>query len=162
MTISQTILRIFAAVVGVSLLLYAFLLFDRIVRAEYEENRTAWESDGKPVGFFWRPPEGTWFLGGWARNRLSLAWLFIAPPWICAGTDCRRWLNHFRLCVWGWNALVLINLFVTHIGMIEKPKALGHAPSINLSICVFCDPVQIFAASGVHFQHHALGKIVRM
>jgi hypothetical protein len=42
------------AAAGVTLLLNSFLTFDRLVKAEYAFNRTAWEADGKPNGFFWR------------------------------------------------------------------------------------------------------------
>jgi hypothetical protein len=43
------------AAAGVTLLLNSFLTFDRLVKAEYAFNRTAWEADGKPNGFL----EGT-------------------------------------------------------------------------------------------------------
>jgi hypothetical protein len=39
-------------IVGLPILFYSFFMFDRIVRIEYEMNRTAWEKDGNPYGFF--------------------------------------------------------------------------------------------------------------
>jgi len=31
--------------------------FDKLVRLQYVSHRTKWEEDGKPCGFFFRPPE---------------------------------------------------------------------------------------------------------
>jgi len=39
----------------VLVLLYGFVLFDRLLRPEYETHRQSWEADGRPSGFFWRP-----------------------------------------------------------------------------------------------------------
>jgi len=98
-------------VVGLSILFYAFLMFDRIVRLEYEMNRAAWEEDGNPYGFFWTAPECTWFKSGWARNRLSFVWLFSTPEWTLDSTDSRQYLKRFRICVLAWNVLVLCVFF---------------------------------------------------
>ena len=38
--------------VGIPLIFYSFLMFDRLVKAEYEINRSAWEADGRPRGSF--------------------------------------------------------------------------------------------------------------
>jgi len=98
-------------IVGLPMLFYAFLMFDRIVRIEYEMNSAAWEKDGNPYGFFWKAPECTWFKSGWARNRLSLAWLFSTPEWMLDSTDSRRYLKRIRICVLAWNVLVLSVFF---------------------------------------------------
>ncbi len=98
--------------IGVPFLLYGFRMFDRIVRTEYEKNRSEWEEDGKPYGFFWRAPECTFFRSGWARNWLSLSWLFITPLWAAETEDCLVWLRRFRICVFAWNLLMVIAFFV--------------------------------------------------
>src|SRR5947209_7238414 len=38
------------------ILIYSFLLLDRLIQAEYESHRAAWEADGRPMGFFFFPP----------------------------------------------------------------------------------------------------------
>jgi hypothetical protein len=108
----MSITVLFVFVVGMSLLLYSFRMFDRIVRAEYEVNRAAWEADGKPRGFFWSAPECTFFRSDWARNRLSFVWLFKTPAWAVDSVDCQTWLTRFRACVLAWNFLAVFDFFV--------------------------------------------------
>jgi hypothetical protein len=96
------------AAAGVTLLLNSFLTFDRLVKAEYAFNRTAWEADGKPNGFFWRAPERTIFGSDWARTRLSFAWLFTTPPWMNNSTDYAALLKRFRIGVLVWNIFGLV------------------------------------------------------
>lgn len=99
-------------VVGIPLLIYSFVMFDRLVRAEYEFYRTAWESDGKPGGFFWKAPECTFFRSGLAINKLSFKWLFITPSWILQRPPCQVWLTRMRVCVLGWHLMLLSLLFL--------------------------------------------------
>ena len=93
--------------VAISALLYSFAMFDRLVRAEYEQDRQAWEADGRPRGFFWRAPECTWFRSAWAINRLSFVWLFKTPTWAAPSAICRGWLRRLRICVLAWNIIIL-------------------------------------------------------
>jgi hypothetical protein len=51
--------------VGLPVLLYSFIMFDRLVKAEYAMNRIAWEADGKPRGFFWNAPECSFIRSNW-------------------------------------------------------------------------------------------------
>lgn len=77
-----------------SVLLAAFLVFDRLVRLEYRSYRRNWDADGQPHGFFWVPPEVKRF-GGWAvslrsdfaSKRCSHVWLFSTPDWIRKGEE---------------------------------------------------------------------------
>ena len=93
--------------VAVAALLYAFVLFDRLVRAEYSSDRRSWEADGRPHGFLWRAPESTWFRRSLATPRLSLAWVFKTPAWAAASPTHRRLLRRFRICVLAWNAILV-------------------------------------------------------
>lgn len=68
-------------VIGLPLVLYAFQMFDRLVRAEYEMNRIDWETDGRPFGFFWKAPENTLFWSVWARSRLEFC-LAVHDPFL--------------------------------------------------------------------------------
>src|SRR5215472_5510231 len=82
-----------------SVLLYAFVLFDRLLRAEHDSHRLAWEADGRPTGFFWRPPECSGFSpSSWmARMRLTLVWLFRAPSWVIESPALAALLRKHRL-----------------------------------------------------------------
>jgi hypothetical protein len=82
--------------IAISALLYAFAIFDRLVRAEYGQHRAAWKADGRPRGFFWHAPECTLFRSAWATNRLSFVWLFKTPAWAASSATYRGWLKHLR------------------------------------------------------------------
>ena len=90
------------------LLFYAFFLFDRLVQAEYQEHREAWEADGRPAGFFWRPPGSGFLAGGPARTRLALALLFRTPGWIAESPALTAQLRRHRGLVLVWNVSILI------------------------------------------------------
>ena len=95
------------------LLLYMFILFDRIVAAGYAQDRLAWESAGKPRGFFWSKPECSYIGSSLARNRLSLVWLFKNPVWAAENSACRNWLKRLRICALVWNITVIF--IVAHL-----------------------------------------------
>jgi hypothetical protein len=91
--------------------IYSFVLLDRLIQAEYESHKAAWEADGKPMGFFFFPPGQNWldkFRGGWVRNRISFVWLFKTPSWVSASIEYRVWLRRFRICVLVWNLWFLL------------------------------------------------------
>lgn len=92
---------------AISALLYSFAMFDRLIRAEYAQDRSAWEVDGRPRGFFWHAPECTWFRSAWATNRLSFIWLFNTPTWAVPSATYRDWLKRLRVCVLAWNVAIL-------------------------------------------------------
>jgi hypothetical protein len=106
-----------AIVVGFPVLLYAFAMFDRIVKAQYEGHRDAWFADGRPRGFFWQAPECTWFRSALALHRLSFLWLFTTPPWVGQSSSCQRWLRRLRLSVSVWTAII-IGAVLLHIAAI--------------------------------------------
>jgi hypothetical protein len=83
-------------------LLYAFLLFDRLVRAEYEQHRPMWEADGRPAGFFWSAKE-CGYLSHYTRIRLSFAWLFRTPAWVANAPPMVATLRRLRFAVLAWN-----------------------------------------------------------
>ena len=105
---------LFVIVVALPVLFYSFYAFDRIVRAEYETNKIAWEADGKPYGFFGQRRrahscevlgQGTaWLLsaiqdpvmGGRFSASQAMA---EAPSNLCLGMER---LNHIYLFRAGW------------------------------------------------------------
>jgi hypothetical protein len=106
-------------VLAIAVLLYSFVMFDRLVKAEYTHARSAWEADGRPRGFFWHAPECTWLRSGWAVNRLGFIWLFKTPNWAAQSAHYRDWLKRFRICVLAWN-ITIVGLFVAFMLVVLK------------------------------------------
>src|SRR5205809_4901391 len=98
----------------IPILLYSFLLFDRLVRQEYSDYRSQWEQDGRPRGFFWRPQEVHAFdiTSVFARSRVMYVWLFSTPEWIARAPVLRSWLRRVRTGVLVWNVGMLALLFL--------------------------------------------------
>jgi hypothetical protein len=92
----------------VGILLYAFVLFDRLLLTEYHQFRDVWEADGRPAGLFWRAPECNRFFSHLARARLSFAWLFRTPNWVSASPALAAQLQRQRWAVLIWNVGLLI------------------------------------------------------
>jgi hypothetical protein len=104
--------------VGLPLIFYSWLMFDRLVKAEYEIKRMVWEADGKPAGFFWKAPECTFFGSSWARNWLSFVWLFSTPSWVAESKDYRTWLMRFRIFVLAWSVLIVTIFLALSSGLL--------------------------------------------
>ena len=74
-----------------------------LVRQEYLNHRSLWQTDGKPRGIFWIPEES--MIGGWyvtyssihALRSLSWAWLLSTPEWIRKDVGTRRLLFLHRV-----------------------------------------------------------------
>jgi len=98
---------------------YSFILFDRLVEAEYEMHREFWEADGKPSGMFWRHQRCEWLTSDIARARVGWRWFFHKPPWVAASPQAARRYGRWRkvtlisnlACV----AWFLISVFVMHL-----------------------------------------------
>ena len=58
-----------------------FVVYERLVKRQYEVARDAWEEDGRPPGFVWAP-SGTSVKLSWSRNVAYFRWLFVTPQWI--------------------------------------------------------------------------------
>jgi hypothetical protein len=99
------------------LLLACFLAFDRVVRLEYASHRSAWESDGRPRGFFWCPAEATAFRSYFAQQRLSLTWLFSTPHWARQDPSAPRLLKYLRRLVLAWNVSMVVAAAVVWFGV---------------------------------------------
>ena len=107
-------LGVIAAVIAV---VYNMWLFDCLVRWEYQHHRGQWERDGKPDGYFWRPPECAAWSSDLAKKRVGLEWLFCTPEW-AERSDCRRWLAQMRIISIGASIAVLalsLRIFL-HLG----------------------------------------------
>lgn len=59
----------------------ALVVHGCLIRRQYEIARDAWELDGKPPGFAWRPLEAS-PIRSWARSKAYLRLLVGTPLWI--------------------------------------------------------------------------------
>jgi hypothetical protein len=84
--------------VGLPLLIFSFLMFDRAVKAEYANDRLFLAQ--------WRRKKV--HSGTFQKNPLGLRWLFSTPSWMMASPECQIWLRRFRICILAWNILVVI------------------------------------------------------
>lgn len=88
-------------------LFMSFSSFNKLVKLEYNQYRQEWIKDGKPQGFYWRPPECTMF-SWYAMQRLTILWLFKTPEWVIGTPSAVDTLRKMRRCVLTWNAGVII------------------------------------------------------
>lgn len=101
-----------------------FFLFDRILRGQYFDHRSAWDADGQPHGFFWVPQEST-FARGFVRFGSSLAqhrawrsWLFSTPDWIKRDRQALHRLYWLSGLFFGW--LALIASFILVLVLVDR------------------------------------------
>ena len=100
-------------------LLYSFVMFDRLLRVEYDEHRDAWEKDGCPRGFFFRPPGSPFWRSRLAFYRVGYRWPFRRPSWVGDSTDAARHYTNWRIgLIAGYAALA-----VMMASLILMPKA---------------------------------------
>jgi|SRR5712692_7685773 len=91
-----------------TVLISAFYFLDRLIRHEYQFHRDAWERDGRPVGYFFRPLEARWFRSGFAFQGCAFGWLFYTPQWTRDDSAARTVLSRWRWCVLVWNIGIII------------------------------------------------------
>ena len=97
----------------VAFLFLAFTNFDQLVKIEYNKYKEQWIKDGKPIGFFWRPPESNWFGSSIAMQRLSMRWIFRTPNWATGDPQAKIYLRKLRIFVLTWNVGMIIWFMVT-------------------------------------------------
>lgn len=95
-------------------LIYTFVLYDRLVRTEYEHHRKAWLDDGEPAGMLWSPSDWQHSCSWIARSRVMILWLFKTPPWV-AESDSRALLSRYR--IFYGVAFVMILLFIAGLNL---------------------------------------------
>lgn len=88
--------------------LYALIIFDWLIKAEYEFFPEIWNSDGEPVGFFFWPVKAT-FRRGNAGKKMFMTWLFRSPEWIKQSKRYSFWIFQMRVAVFTLNALGVAN-----------------------------------------------------
>jgi hypothetical protein len=102
------LLPIAVLVLGLPVLLGAFLAFDELVLLERARHPADWARDGQPRTFFRRWREFDWSLrSGLAQLRCTWRWLFASPYWARGDPDAARLLRRHRVLVACWCFLVV-------------------------------------------------------
>jgi uncharacterized integral membrane protein len=104
--VRRNIVTVVLVIVGFALagvLISAFYFLDRLIRHEYQFHREAWEHDGRPVGYLFRPPGATSFRSGLAFHLCGLGWPLLTPRWVREDLAAKRLLSRLRWCVLIWN-----------------------------------------------------------
>jgi hypothetical protein len=108
-----TIVLVIVGFTLAGVLISAFYFLDCLIRHEYQFHRDAWEKDGRPTGYLFRPPEATWFRSGFAFQRCALSWPLHTPRWVRDDLTAKKLLSRLRWCVLTWNAgFILFFVFV--------------------------------------------------
>jgi hypothetical protein len=82
----------FASVLG------CFLIFDLVLRVQYDQYRDEWVKYGMPHGFFFRPSESSGYFNSWIAMQSNLFLLgFRTPEWIPLDSYLRKLLWLFRI-----------------------------------------------------------------
>ena len=119
----------------VAVLISAFHFLDRLVRHEYQFHRDAWEGDGRPTGYLFRPPESTWIRSRLAFGEVSMAWLFWTPLWVREDATAKNLLSSLRWRVLAWNVGILIlGLLIIAVLL---PETSNHALELTAARCMF-------------------------
>ena len=104
-----------ASAAQIALGVCALRSFDRVLEWEYRECRAEWARDGKPVGFFWDPPEGTYFGGSYSRLRVALKWVFTRPDWVRAHGKAEQLFRRFKIAVHAFWVLCVVMMVLTSL-----------------------------------------------
>ena len=93
-----------------AVLICAFLTFDRLVRREHDLHRHQWETDGRPIGFFYYPSKPHWLWGSSASRKCFFSWLYRTPTWMQIDKEACGLVRRLRWLVGIWNAGGLVLL----------------------------------------------------
>jgi hypothetical protein len=89
-----------------------FVVYERLVKRQYEIAREAWRADGGPPGFFWAPA-GTSVMRSWTRGSALMRWLWSSPSWLTLDKQAQglqlalRVSGTIGVLAWVWLAVVL-------------------------------------------------------
>jgi hypothetical protein len=98
------------------------MVLDMLLSLEYNSYREEWEKDGQPHGFFWRPPETTWFSylslkpkSALGFFRLAFVWSLKIPKWMLTDRKAFLLVRLLRILVVIWS-VSFIGLFIWLVG----------------------------------------------
>jgi len=88
-----------AALLAVVFVIMSFIVFDRLLRIQFSDARSEWESDDCPSGYFWAPP-GSKRLSPRARGNLLSHWFYHRPAWVSSSAQAARLYGLLRLATY--------------------------------------------------------------
>jgi hypothetical protein len=92
--------------------IWMFGIHDKLTSIEYNSYRQEWEKDGRPVGFFWSPPNLRIRLWSYfARDRCALTWLVSTPHWMRGNREALHLVSRLR-AIWVVFAVILLPAFL--------------------------------------------------
>ena len=95
-------------ILGLPILIRAFLAFDHLVAVERSQYPAAWESDGRPRPILRGMFRTKASLAGWlATQRCLFIWLFRTPSWASADPTAQATLRRLRVAAAIWNLVVM-------------------------------------------------------
>lgn len=89
----------------------AFKAFDELMEKVHVHHRDRWDALGRPIGYFWRPADGSveTMQGMAARMPLTRGWLFTDPPWMPEDSPARLSLATWRVTTFlSWGGFLLV------------------------------------------------------
>jgi hypothetical protein len=94
--------------------LASFVIFDLVVRTQFENYRDSWNKDGKPHGFLFRPAGSSWI----SMQAQYLLLIFRNPEWMVNDLKLKRISTVFRTLylvgLISWGFLVYFSFAVTN------------------------------------------------
>ena len=94
-------------ILGLPILIRAFLAFDQLVILERSRYPSAWVADGRPRPFLREMFSNISFIGWLATQKCSLLWLLQTPGWARGDSDALAGLRRLRVCVGIWILVVM-------------------------------------------------------
>ncbi len=88
-----------ALILAIPMVIYAGILFDRLIRVESERFRDRWVADGKPSGILWRTDECSSLSSSIAGRRVIGEWLLASPSWVKSDPMLLSTLLRIRFCL---------------------------------------------------------------
>jgi len=102
-------LQIFLIVLLVPILIWAFNIFDNLIKLEFESFHQQWIADGRPSGLYWRPTDyQPSFKSGIATQKSMLVLLFCRLEWVASSDYASRLQRKYRILVLTWNVCLIL------------------------------------------------------
>ena len=103
-------------ILGVPILIRAFLAFDGLVALQRSQYPAAWKSDGCPRPILQGMFRTKFSLSGWlATQRCAFSWVFRTPSWATADPIALATFRRLRVAVAIWNLVVMPLFAVTAV-----------------------------------------------
>lgn len=104
----------------VTVLVWAFVSFFKLVTIEHQEFPNEWEKDGQPFGIYLNGfRTHSYFRSGLAGQWRMWVWLFRTPKWVRMSEQASTLLWQYRALVLIWNLGLILWLLAVGIAVKE-------------------------------------------